>query len=318
MVTLRAPVAQSDRASDFESAGRPFESGRAHQKFIGLLPQFRGGCKKRSFLMRFNQFRLGVTLFLCLMALSCSSKNFTHSQALTIAGSTSVQPFAEKLAEIYMDINPKLIINVQGGGSTAGIKACREKVAQIGTSSRELHPNEGDLTKIIIAKDGIAVIVHPQNPVNDISIEQLRGIFSGKIRSWSRLGWVDKPIYFVNREEGSGTRDAFESLVMKKGEISDEALVQDSNGSVREIIANNPQAIGYISFGILNHQVKALAVNSVIPNLTTIKNNQYTLTRPFIFVLPSQPTPLASQFVDFVLSQEGQQILEKEGLVGFQ
>lgn len=103
---------------------------------------------------------------------------------------------------------------------------------------------------------------------------------------------------------------------MQKEEVSDEALVQDSNGAVREIIANNPQAIGYISFGIINHQVKALAVNSISPNLKTIKNNQYTLTRPFIFVLPSQPTDLARRFIDFILSKEGQKILEKEGLVG--
>jgi phosphate transport system substrate-binding protein len=266
--------------------------------------------------MGFKQAFVGFSLLVFLITLGCSSKSSPGSHSLTIAGSTSVQPFAEKLAEIYLSINPKLIINVQGGGSTAGIKACREKAAQIGTSSRELHPDEGDLTKIIIAKDGIAVIVHPQNPVNDISIEQLRGIFSGNIRSWSQLGWVDKPIFFVNREEGSGTRDAFESLVMKKEEISDEALVQDSNGSVREIIANNPQAIGYISFGIVNHQVKALAVNSISPSLMTIKSNQYTLTRPFIFVLPGQPTALAQKFVDFVLSKEGQKILENEGLVG--
>jgi phosphate transport system substrate-binding protein len=256
-----------------------------------------------------------IGVLICL-ALSCCSRSSTRSHTLTIAGSTSVQPFAEKLAEIYMEINPKININVQGGGSTAGIKACNEKAAQIGTSSRELHADEINLTKIIIAKDGIAVIVHPQNPVTNISLEQLKGIFSGKIRSWALLGWVDKPIFFVNREEGSGTRDAFEGMVMKKGGISDEALVQDSNGSVREIIANNPQAIGYISFGIINHQVKALAVDSIFPNLTTIKNNQYTLTRPFIFVLPDHPTELARQFIEFVLSREGQQILEKEGLVG--
>jgi phosphate transport system substrate-binding protein len=263
-----------------------------------------------------KQALISLSLFTFLMALGCSSKNSSRSHSLTIAGSTSVQPFAEKMAEIYMDINPKVVINVQGGGSSAGIKACREKAAQIGTSSRELHPEECDLIKIIIAKDGIAIVVHPQNPLNDLTIDQLRGIFSGKIRSWAQLGWVNKPIYFVNREEGSGTRDAFEQLVMKKGEISDEALVQDSNGSVREIIANNPQSIGYISFGIVNTQVKALSVNSIKPTLTSIKSNQYTLTRPFIFVLLGKPAPLTQQFVDFVLSKEGQQILEKEGLVG--
>lgn len=259
---------------------------------------------------------ISLILLICLMPLGCSSKSSSRSHSLTIAGSTSVQPFAEKIAEIYMDMNPKVVLNVQGGGSTAGIKACREKAAQIGTSSRELRPEEGDLTKIIIAKDGIAVIVHPQNPLNNLTIDQLQGIFSGKIRSWSQVGWNNKPIFFVNREEGSGTREAFEHLVMKKGEVSDEALVQDSNGSVREIIANNPQSIGYISFGIVNDQVKTLSVNSINPTKETIKSNQYTLTRPFIFVLLGRPDPLAQQFVDFVLSKEGQQILEKEGLVG--
>jgi phosphate transport system substrate-binding protein len=258
----------------------------------------------------------GVMILCCLTALGCSSKTSAKTHLLTIAGSTSVQPFAEKLAEIYMDIHSKLVINVQGGGSTAGIKACREKAADIGTSSRELHEDENDLTKIIVARDGIAVIVNPQNPVKSITVDDLRGIFSGKIRSWARLGWIDKPIYFVNREEGSGTRDAFEHLVMKKTEISDEALVQDSNGSVREIVASDPQSIGYISFGVVNHQVKALAVNGIQPTLATIKSNQYTLTRPFIFTLPPKPTPLARQFIDFVLSREGQGILEKEGLVG--
>ncbi len=259
--------------------------------------------------------RLGLIL-ICLFFLGCTSKSSSRAHSLTIAGSTSVQPFADKLAEIYMEINPQVAINVQGGGSTAGIKACREKAAQIGTSSRELHPDECDLKKIIIARDGIAVVVHPNNPIDNLTLEQLRGIFSGKITSWSQVGWVNKPIYFVNREEGSGTRDAFEALVMKKVEISDKALVQDSNGSVREIIANNPQAIGYISFGIVNHQVKAIAVESIKPSPETIKSNLYTLTRPFILVLPGQPTPLASDFIHFILSQEGQQILEKEGLVG--
>jgi phosphate transport system substrate-binding protein len=268
------------------------------------------------FLLMFKPALLGFILLFCITSLSCSSKTSTKTHLLTIAGSTSVQPFAEKLAEIYMDIHPSLVINVQGGGSTAGIKACREKAADIGTSSRELHEDENELTKIIIARDGIAVIVNPQNPVKSISVEDLRGIFTGKIRSWDRLGWINKPIYFVNREEGSGTRDAFEHLVMKKTEISDEALVQDSNGSVREIVASDPQSIGYISFGVVNHQVKTLAVNGIQPTLATIKSNQYTLTRPFIFTLPPKPTALARQFVDFVLSRDGQGILEKEGLVG--
>ncbi|MBI4764551.1 MAG: phosphate ABC transporter substrate-binding protein [Deltaproteobacteria bacterium] len=266
--------------------------------------------------MELKKALIGLSILLSFMALSCSSKSTTRAHSLTIAGSTSVQPFAEKLAEIYMEINPKVIINVQGGGSTAGIKACRQRAAQVGTSSRELHPEENDLTKIIVAWDGIAIIVHPENPIKDLTLTQIQGIFAGKIRSWSHLGGRNKPIYFVTREEGSGTRDAFENLVMKKIEISDEALVEDSNGSVREIIAHNPSAIGYISFGVVNQQVKALAINSQYPSPTTIKNRSYQLTRPFLFVVNEPCTPLAQEFISFVLSKEGQHILEKEGLVG--
>jgi phosphate transport system substrate-binding protein len=136
------------------------------------------------------------------------------------------------------------------------------------------------------------------------------------MRSWSELGWINKTIHFVTREEGSGTRDAFEHLVMGKKEISDEALVQDSNGSVREIIANNPQAIGYISFGVINNQVKTLSVNSIMPTLKTIKTKQYQLTRPFLFVTRNQTSPSTKKFIGFVLGADGQRILEHEGLIG--
>ncbi len=175
---------------------------------------------------------------------------------------------------------------------------------------------EKDLQRIVIAHDGIAIIVHPVNPITNLTIEQVQGIFLGKLRSWSELGWVKKPIHFVTREEGSGTRDAFEHLVMGKKEISDEALVQDSNGSVREIIAHDPQAIGYISFGVINHQVKALSVNSIMPTLKTIKSKQYQLTRPFLFVTQGRISPFTRKFIEFVLGTDGQRILEHEGLIG--
>jgi phosphate transport system substrate-binding protein len=255
-------------------------------------------------------------LMLCGGLLAGCSQGRVKSHSITIAGSTSVQPFAEKLTEIYMEVHPDLIINVQGGGSTAGITSCRSGAAQIGTCSRELRDEEKDLQRIVIAHDGIAIIVHPGNPIPNVTIEQLQLIFSGRIRSWSELGWIKKPIHFVTREEGSGTRDAFEHLVMAKKEISDEALVQDSNGSVREIVAHDPQAIGYISFGVINNQVKALSVNSIMPTLNTIKTKQYQLTRPFLFVTRNQISPSTKQFIGFVLGADGQRILEHEGLIG--
>ncbi len=127
---------------------------------------------------------------------------------------------------------------------------------------------------------------------------------------------MPRPIFFVTREEGSGTRDAFETLVMKKKEISNQALVEDSNGSVREIIAHNPYAVGYISYGLVNEQVKALSIDGVSPSLATIKNRIYRLTRPFLFVINEPESALTQRFLAFVLSKEGQQVLEKEGLVG--
>jgi phosphate transport system substrate-binding protein len=264
-----------------------------------------------------NSLLIKLSIFLlCGGLLAGCSRGPARSHSFTVAGSTSVQPFAEKLAEIYMEVHPDLIINVQGGGSTAGITSCRSGAAQIGTCSRELRDEEKDLQPIVIAHDGIAIIVHPVNPITNLTIEQLQGIFLSKIRSWSELGWANKPIHFVTREEGSGTRDAFEHLVMGKKEISDEALVQDSNGSVREIIANDPHSIGFISFGLANHQVKILSINSVIPTLKTIKDKQYQLTRPFLFVTQGQISPSTRKFIDFVLGADGQRILEHEGLIG--
>ncbi|MFH1702894.1 MAG: phosphate ABC transporter substrate-binding protein [Nitrospirota bacterium] len=239
-----------------------------------------------------------------------------EGMVITIAGSTSVQPFAEKLAEVYMGHHRGAIINVQGGGSTAGIRSVRGGAANIGSSSRELGEDEKDLKEIVIAWDGIAIIVNPENKIQDISLKQLRDIFAGRMKYWSELGRGHKRIHFVTREEGSGTRSAFEEMVMHDVPISDEALVEDSNGSVREIIAHDPYAIGYISYGIVDERVKALKIGGIELNLETIKKKKYRLTRPFLFVTRVEPQGLAKDFIKFILSPEGQKILEKEGLVG--
>jgi phosphate transport system substrate-binding protein len=234
----------------------------------------------------------------------------------TLAGSTSVQPFAEKLAEIFMIKNPKIMVIVQGGGSSAGIQAVRSRSAQIGTSSRELVADEKDLFATVIAWDGIAVIVHPKNPLKNISPRDLKGIFAGTLTNWKELGWTDHPIHFITREEGSGTRNSFEELLMGKVPISDMALVQDSNGAVREIVAYDAYAIGYISQGLVDKRVQVLSVDGYAPSKANIQTKRYRLTRPFLFVTLGSPTGIAKQFVDFVLSQEGQLNLEEEGLVG--
>jgi phosphate transport system substrate-binding protein len=234
---------------------------------------------------------------------------------MTVAGSTSVEPFAELLAEEYMSRYPKSQIYVQGGGSTAGIEAVITHAANIGMSSRNLTGEEKRLYVVTIAKDAIAIIVNPKNPIRDLSLDQITQVFSGKIRNWKELGGAQHPIILVTREEGSGTRESFQKFVMGKEDISLGALVQDSNGAVRQVIASDPSAIGYISLGLVNNQVKALKISGVEPNLDNVYNGKYTLVRPFLFVFNGEPVGEAKSFLEFVLSAESQRLLLKEGLV---
>jgi phosphate transport system substrate-binding protein len=259
---------------------------------------------------------LVVLLIAWLVAGGCNSSPQPTSRPLCIAGSTSVQPFAEKLAEIYMHRHPGTRIDVQGGGSSAGLYAVTHGAADLGASSRELLGEEKKLIEIPIAYDGIAVIVHPSNPLTNISLAQIRKIFVGAVKNWRALGLPPHAIDLITREEGSGTREAFEHLVMDKQEITPAALVQDSNGSVREIVAGDPYSVGYISAGLVNHRVKALAIDGVFPTRKNIKDHSYKLVRRFLLTARTAPAGTSKAFLDFVLGPNGQRILEKEGLVG--
>lgn len=234
---------------------------------------------------------------------------------LTVAGSTSIQPFADKWAEVFMEKRPGLGVNVQGGGSSAGIQACKSGACQIGMSSRELKGDEKDLHEIVVARDGLAVIVHPSNPVRGVKLAEVKQIYSGDLRNWKYLGGPARPITVVTREEGSGTRGAFQELVMGKTRIFRGAITQDSNGTVREIIAHDPYAVGFISLGLVNEQVRSLDLDGAAANDENIMNGRYKLVRPFLFVSLGEPAGLAKQFVDFVLSEEGQALVKKEGLL---
>ena len=236
-------------------------------------------------------------------------------EGLTVVGSTSVQPFAEVLAEEYMVQHRQEKIYVQGGGSSAGIQAVQTGAAQIGMASRSLAPSESALIGIPIAYDAIAVIVHPTNPIGDLSIEQIRKIFSGKVSRWNELGGKNHEITLVSREEGSGTREAFQHLLMGKAEVSLAALVQDSNGAIRQVVSDDPMAIGYISLGLVNKRVKALRIGGGEPTIENIKSHRYILVRPFLFVFKREPVSMEKIFLDFVLSPGGQKLLTREGLI---
>jgi len=235
-----------------------------------------------------------------------------------IAGSTSVQPYIEMLAEEFAHITPELLIDVQGGGSSAGIQAAETRTADLGMTSRDLRETEEHLWSLVITKDGLAIIVNPENPVVSLTIEQLRGIYTGGYTNWNQVGGNDARIHVIAREEGSGTRGAFEEMVMDGQRINPRSIVQDSNGSVRQLVSGDPFSIGFISLGLVDigeRPVKALQINGVEATRENVINGTYTLFRSFLFVASEEPSDDIVQFIDFVMSDEGQAILAAEGLI---
>lgn len=264
---------------------------------------------------------IGLLLSGAALLAGCGSKETVQTPAptltgnLTIAGSTSVQPFSEVLAEKFMALNKGVQISVQGGGSSVGIEAAVSGAANIGASSRALKDEEKSkgLVDTKIALDGIAIVVHPSNTVTNLKTEDVMNIYLGNIKNWKEVGGPDAPITIVSREEGSGTRDAFTDLVMKKKDIVKTAIVQNSTGAVRTTVAGDKNAIGYVSMASLAQEVRALSIDGVAANEANVKAGTYKIQRPFIYVTKGAPEGLAKAFIDFVLSAEGQKLIVEEG-----
>ena len=247
----------------------------------------------------------------------------SQKTTVSVIGSTSIQPFAEMLAEDFNKKNPDVYVEVQGGGSTAGIQAVTSGIADIGTCSRDLKPEETGFSTLTIARDGVAVVVHLTNPVANLTREQVKDLFSGRASNWKDVGGQDQPVRLITREEGSGTREAFTHLVMGKTRIASSAMTQPSNGAVKELVRHDPNAIGFMSLGLVGKELKAVSVDGVAPSTETVLSGKYPLVRPFLFVMKGEPSTslgpgpgeAAKRFIDFVLSPTGQEIVETEGLV---
>lgn len=247
------------------------------------------------------------------------------SGQIQIAGSTTVQPLAEELAEALMALNPDLVIEIQGGGSSVGVTSAGEGTVDIGNASRGVKDSEfeqfPDLQVFTIAYDGIAIVTHPGVELASLSVEQVRNIFGGKITNYSEVGGPDADIVVVSREEGSGTRAAFEELVMeykdaageKQSElIFERALLQQSNGQVRTTVATTPNAIAYVSFGFLDESVSSVAIDSVEPSVGNVKNGSYPIFRPLNMLTNGAPNELAQAFLDYILGADGQAIVAED------
>ena len=253
-----------------------------------------------------------LTLGLLLSVTACGGRG----SGAIVVGSTSVLPYMEVLAEKYEELYPGTVIDVQGGGSSAGITAVNSGAADIGMSSRMLKEGEDNPYKLI-AKDGLAIIVHPDNPVDDLTVEEIRSIYTQEINNWKDVGGNDAKINVVTREEGSGTRDAFEELVMGDDKIAANSNTQSNNGAIKQNVAGDVNAIGYISLGAVTDEIRKIKIDSVEASPANVLNKTYGLFRPFLFVMSNEGelSPEAQQFVDFVLSEEGQRILVADGLI---
>jgi phosphate transport system substrate-binding protein len=251
-----------------------------------------------------------------LLLVAATACRLERKQGLTLAGSTSLQPFAEKWADAYRAQHAGPAIHVQGGGSTSGVQAALSGAAQIGMSSRSLTPEEAAQVRgIVVARDGIAIVVHPTLSVHDLALEQVRAIYAGEIENWRSLGGRDAPITLITREEGSGTRAAFEGLVMAGRRIAASALVQDSTGAVRQMVASDPAAVGYISIGLVDSSLQALRLQGVDATEANIDAGKYPLVRPFLFVVPVEPGALVQDFIAWITGPEGRELTRREGLL---
>ena len=259
--------------------------------------------------LRNRWFLLPIT-GLVLAALILGGCGQSLSGTITVGGSTTVQPLAEKWAKALETQNPEVKVIVQGGGSSAGVKGCTQGILDIGAASRELKSSEvseyPDLVVTHVAADGVAIVVHPSNNTADLTLEEIRIIFAaGSNDTWT----------VINREEGSGTREVFEKKVMAGTEVAPNTEFLPSNGAVKQKIASTANAIGYISLGYVDLSVKAVSVGSVACNEANCLNGSYPVTRYLNFVTKGEPEGVTKEFIDFCLSAEGQKIVEEEGYI---
>lgn len=249
------------------------------------------------------------------------------SGTIKVNGSTSVGPIIEVLAEQFNGIYEDVEINIDQTGSGTGISAIIDKTTDIGMSSRELKSEEAakGLTEHVLCIDGIAVIVNKANTVADLSAEQVKKIFTGEVTNWSEVGGKDAKINLYSRESTSGTRGAFEELVLGKGAdgkqvvIDDsKALIQTSNGNLAAAVGQDEVGIGYMSLGLVKNYntIKSVKFNGVEATLENVKSETYKLSRPFLLLTNGATNEAVTEFLNYVLKDEGaKQYMEEKGYV---
>ncbi|MDV5168391.1 phosphate ABC transporter substrate-binding protein [Photobacterium rosenbergii] len=246
-------------------------------------------------------------------------------ETISVVGSNSVTPIMEVLGETYSQSHD-VSIEVQGPGSSAGVRAAHDGSSDLGMSSRDLKDSEkaDNIKEVVIARDGIAVVAHTSNPVSDLSKEEVTKIYKGEITNWKEVGGEDKPIVVATRDTASGTRGAFEDIMNLKMKVNDisvsaisqRAQVASGNGQLKTIVANNPFAIGYISLGSVDSSVKPLSIDNHEPSVEAIQAGDYGVQRPFLVLYKEgRPSTAALDFLKWIKSAEAQKIVADKGYI---
>lgn len=247
-----------------------------------------------------------------------TSESTTLSGAIATGGSTSVEKVIGALSESFMELNPDVDITYDPTGSGAGITGAADGTLDLGLSSRDLKEEETaqGLTATTFALDGIAIVVNSENPVSDLSLEQIKGLADGTITNWKDVGGNDAPVVLIGREAGSGTRDGFESIVGVEDVCKYEQELT-STGAVIAGVAANPNAFGYASLSAVDETVKAVTVDGVAATEETVQDGTYKIQRPFIFVTKdgAEQTEQTKAFMEYATSEEVSDLIAEAGAV---
>jgi phosphate transport system substrate-binding protein len=254
---------------------------------------------------------------------AASAKASASGNVISIAGSTTVLPIAALVAEEYMDINPDLDIQVNGGGSGAGVQSAGTGTAMIGMASRDLKDEEKqkypELVEHQIAIDGIAIITHSSNPIPSLTIEQIKKIYDGTTVNWKDVGGENAAIVVVGRDSASGTREFFYTDVMNKEDFVSTQLEKNSNGAVKQTVSQTKTAIGYVGLGYVDETIHVVPLSvdgeRISPGIETVKAGTYPIARSLLFLTKGQPSVQVANFFEFLKGPKGKQIIIEEGFI---
>lgn len=262
-------------------------------------------------------------VFMIILTLVLITFTALAKTTVTCSGSTTVLPIAQATAEAFMNALPEINISIRGGGSGVGIAALMNGTVDIANSSRPMKAKEITQAKskgiqpvaYAIALDGIAVIVHSSNPITNLSIKQLRDIYSGKISNWNELGGPNLPIVVISRDVSSGTFEVFNEKVMAGAKVISSAQLLASNNAVATTVSTTPGAIGYAGLGFLSNKVKAVTIENVIPSEKTVKDSTYKLARKLYMYTNGKAKGAVNDYIAFIQSDAGQKIVQEQGFI---